>query len=971
MSFSTFIHEAKEKFGIPSETSVYLMDESGTEVDEEVFSDIVEENPDMMWTIVGEHSVTESPVQSFGTDTGSVTSSDSGESFTSPKRQRFNESTLEAKELVKDVLESKAGGEKILKTYQETREIPDQLRRKLVNIVVTNMVEKHGNAPPMDIRTKYAMGIVALFPSLRDPYSEKGYEHFFDASSNEGYIAWKLKNLQRELRLDRRSSSSSSSDKQKGPEVERMVSTTQQLEGDQCLEAISLLKHSTDEDQIFMKMKQTFQYRQKLIHDPDTSNTVFAVFPRFLDTKGLVLQDFQLLFGEETAAKLLEKWAISLKAKIMKEAKNLSKTPTLEVLIQAAEGRPEEDVSSWDSDMASLLLLVYLLPPPPSGKKRPVKISVLEAVNHVIKFHKSCRSLQEAVSSGTGRQPFILAVGTSKANIHDYYIVLDESQIQHVLSGAQFLAVLSVSELLQCLAKPLEVRTLEVFRGRSAFITSSHLNIGVAPGSDCKVEVVLNEPISMRVGGVTPQVFDCSFMEDEVAYDHSGSPLLQEDSVQIRVYWFSSSQTQIQTVVLPVLILDPPSPLVSLGPNPLVVPSFLGLSNPIDASVLQIRTGPDQICSVRFYSSLLPAVGQLVENKSSRNNQSNHQSNQTDCSGNSPCQDQTPPVVFLKTSCEGFLQFGFRYQHLSPPSPQTDHILLDVELERPQQPHTDGGAGLTPAFTPRQDLESETSETYSDNTATQVTAQKQDQSAFSPLTHFSRSESVWIPVRINPGLPDQPPRASFMASSILEVDQFVLTPVTVATLDAEDAETPQSRLVFNVTSPPAGGYLTHLDDHTREIHSFTWDDLNLLKIAYQPPHTGQSQRRNDQMEFQVIDGSFQTSAPIVVHISIRASETNAPRVSWNMGLVLLEGQSRPITWEQLQIVDKDNVEQVFVVAVDGPQHGTLTVKGVTPTVRVDGHDQPDQSQRSSSLEQRWRLSQARCAEVKGPGEQIE
>ncbi|KAK7878228.1 hypothetical protein WMY93_034372, partial [Mugilogobius chulae] len=380
MSFSTFIHEAKEKFGIPSETSVYLMDESGTEVDEEVFSDIVEENPDMMWTIVGEHSVTESPVQSFGTDTGSVTSSDSGESFTSPKRQRFNESTLEAKELVKDVLESKAGGEKILKAYQETREIPDQLRRKLVNIVVTNMVEKHGNAPPMDIRTKYAMGIVALFPSLRDPYSEKGYEHFFDASSNEGYIAWKLKNLQRELRLDRRSSSSSSSDKQKGPEVERMVSTTQQLEGDQCLEAISLLKHSTDEDQIFMKMKQTFQYRQKLIHDPEHPTQCSQSFQGFAGLPTAIWR------GD--SSKVIGKMGISLKAKIMKEAKNLSKTPTLEVLIQAAEGRPEEDVSSWDSDMASLLLLVYLLPPPPSGKKRPVKISVLEAVNHVIKFHK-------------------------------------------------------------------------------------------------------------------------------------------------------------------------------------------------------------------------------------------------------------------------------------------------------------------------------------------------------------------------------------------------------------------------------------------------------------------------------------------------------------------------------------------------------------------------------------------------------
>lgn len=45
------------------------------------------------------------------------------------------------------------------------------------------------------------------------------------------------------------------------------------------------------------------------------------------------------------------------------------------------------------------------------------------------------------------------------------------------------------------------------------------------------------------------------------------------------------------------------------------------------------------------------------------------------------------------------------------------------------------------------------------------------------------------------------------------------------------------------------------------------------------------------------------------------------------GLDLLEGQSRPITWEQLQIVDSDNIDAVYLVAVDGPLHGRLSVRG--------------------------------------------
>ncbi|POI34584.1 hypothetical protein CIB84_001664 [Bambusicola thoracicus] len=46
---------------------------------------------------------------------------------------------------------------------------------------------------------------------------------------------------------------------------------------------------------------------------------------------------------------------------------------------------------------------------------------------------------------------------------------------------------------------------------------------------------------------------------------------------------------------------------------------------------------------------------------------------------------------------------------------------------------------------------------------------------------------------------------------------------------------------------------------------------------------------------------------------------------WN-GLSLLEGQSRPITWQHLQVVDNDDIQNVRLVTVDGLQHGRLTVR---------------------------------------------
>ncbi|CAL8310310.1 unnamed protein product [Lota lota] len=426
---------------------------------------------------------------------------------------------------------------------------------------------------------------------------------------------------------------------------------------------------------------------------------------------------------------------------------------------------------------------------------------------------------------------------------------------------------------------------LEVVRGRWAFLSPSALNIRVEEAEECKVEVVTNEPITQRVGKLSPQVFDCMFQEEEVKYVHNGSPLLDQDSVKLRVYRFSASDTVLQTVVLTVRILEGGSSLVQLGSAPLVVLGFYGLSNPINSSVLSITPRGGVACSVRLMTSEseLPSAGQLVREEDSVLRKGPPGREMVDmCPGNKPCLQAPWGLQALKLGCLEFLGAGLRYQHLRPPSPQTDYIPLRVELR----------------------------------------------------DHASRAliewEAVWVPVLVQGAVQNQPPQASFMPSFILEVDQFILTPLTTAALDAsdpDDPDDPQTRLVFNVTTPPAQGYLTHLDDLTKAVSSFSWADLYDMNIAFQPPNSSHAHRRNLQVEFQAIDRSFAASPPILVHISIRTTQTNAPRVSWNMGLDLLEGQSRPITWEDLQIVDNDNINAVYLVAVDGPLHGRLTVRG--------------------------------------------
>ncbi|XP_051012633.1 FRAS1-related extracellular matrix protein 1 [Acomys russatus] len=438
---------------------------------------------------------------------------------------------------------------------------------------------------------------------------------------------------------------------------------------------------------------------------------------------------------------------------------------------------------------------------------------------------------------------------------------------------------------------------LRVMKGSSAFLSADHLRFAIPKEKDaCRVEVVTNEPITQRVGTLTPQVFDCHFLPNEVKYVHNGCPILDEDSVKLRLYRFTETDTFMETFLLRIYLVEPDCNIIRLSSNALEVTEFYGLSQAIDKNLLHFDydRAASLDCTIRLdpARTQLPAHGRLVvvnrKPEGPRGDQPHSFFAETvlcvlelgpalKCPDGS-CALEVKRVASLTLSCEEFLLSGFHYQHTQPPSPNVDYIPIHVDL-------TDRRSGI-----------------------------------------LYKSESAWLPVSIRVGIPNQAPRPAFMAMFVLEVDQFILTPLTTSVLDCEEDETPKPLLVFNITKAPLQGYVTHLLDHTRPISSFTWKDLSDMQVAYQPPNGSYPERRHYKVELEVHDFFFEKSAPITVHISIRTADTNAPRVSWNTGLNLLEGQSRPITWEQFQIVDNDDIGAVQLVTIGGLQHGRLTVR---------------------------------------------
>ncbi|KAJ7989843.1 hypothetical protein DPEC_G00308690 [Dallia pectoralis] len=310
-----FLQEVTDNFSLQpgsfSAGQLILTDVSGTQVDGDVFDELVklgvlafkvplpEMDLDVQLVADEESSVVTplSPALSHSSLLGAETPLSPASSHSTGStiiiestRRRRNQTGLmdqtDARLQVDGVLRANSKGEEIFKEYETTKTLKDATRKQMVNILVADMIELHGRIPPSSVRTNYALGIVTLFPYLKDPFSKHGYEHYYDPEGNTGFISWRIKTVQRHtLASWRRPSKNVLQD---GPKTRReSLLTCQQLFGEECREAISTIRHSSDESVVKEKMRATFQYRQKMVGDCDASSSVLDVFPRFLDVPGL------------------------------------------------------------------------------------------------------------------------------------------------------------------------------------------------------------------------------------------------------------------------------------------------------------------------------------------------------------------------------------------------------------------------------------------------------------------------------------------------------------------------------------------------------------------------------------------------------------------------------------------------------------------------------------------------------------
>ncbi|XP_076128819.1 uncharacterized protein LOC143109895 [Alosa pseudoharengus] len=301
--FLQFLQTVTDKFSLQAESLneglLSLTDTSGTEVDADIFDELIKSGiqnfkigycqypvSDLEVCLVADEtqssvlpgpsvspvSLPASPVSTSDRSASPASSASTASTviLSSTKNRKRGLGDLdrdEARQKIEAILRSNPKGEEIFKEYYKKKTLSDATRRQMINILIAEMTESYGRIPPTSVRTTYALGIVTLFPYLQDPYSKNGYEHYYDPDANTGYLAWRLKTVQRNS-FDG-SHRRSRPDLQDSPTTYReSLLTSQQLFGEECREALSVIRYSTDHS--------------------------------------VIDQDFSMMFGDEVSGKFLE-----------------------------------------------------------------------------------------------------------------------------------------------------------------------------------------------------------------------------------------------------------------------------------------------------------------------------------------------------------------------------------------------------------------------------------------------------------------------------------------------------------------------------------------------------------------------------------------------------------------------------------------------------------------------------------------
>ncbi|XP_028254191.1 uncharacterized protein LOC114453764 [Parambassis ranga] len=302
---------------------------------------------------------------------------------------------------IRQMLGGSLEGRSILSTLDEKQSITSKERKLLVRLLVSHLIEKHGEMPPSDTKIALAMALIYEFPCLKDD-TGSSYGAWYTPGRKHrpatGFLEERLRNVRKRMRSLIRP-------RQQEPQEDHAVLTPDSLSSPQNIrEMVAWLKaNKYPVSEVEAKMKETSIHRSKWIrcNGSKTISEILREFPRLTDNPGMISQDFQQLHPE-AAGQMFEKWP-AIADKILKYAQREGKINVV-----------PDDVTPGERALKALPNLL-----PPSLFKRGGKIvrpTTAESQRAFVNMQPVGTNIVEYLTNVDNTFPHVLSLGHERVS---------------------------------------------------------------------------------------------------------------------------------------------------------------------------------------------------------------------------------------------------------------------------------------------------------------------------------------------------------------------------------------------------------------------------------------------------------------------------------------------------------------------------------------------------------------------------
>lgn len=313
------------------------------------------------------------------------------------------------------------------KLYEDINKLgfaPKKLRTKLVQYSVEFLFKKSGTKyVDTQDKVEIAKAIVGMCPCLKDPRGS-GFQSYYQQAMcrkpAKGYVQDHINNVRKgEAKARRNAVRVVPSEQAKDTSVEDDVNDesvdVQCDESDEFKEKVAWLKYNCSpatQVEEYMSTTAVGRYRH-LIKESLTVKAVLHAYPRLTTHKGMIEQDYKILFANNDF--MTRRWDTVFASKIISYTD--SAKPSWREMVPV-----KKELSNCEQSVVALQLLPIMLPPRPTKGHRP---SVTEAMSSFIQFKQVTTNIPaflDDLPSGPV-QPFVLALGERTSPTQAFLII--------------------------------------------------------------------------------------------------------------------------------------------------------------------------------------------------------------------------------------------------------------------------------------------------------------------------------------------------------------------------------------------------------------------------------------------------------------------------------------------------------------------------------------------------------------------